>query len=298
MPFPTVKPFRVDSRLAVSPQGYDRARTMTAQMTNPCVLITGASSGIGAALAREFARGGWHVALVARRLETLEALAAKIAASGGRASAHRGDVTVDGDIAAVISGLATSGVSPAIVIANAGFGVVGNAQKLNLDDYRRQFETNVHGVLRTLHDSLPALKTTRGRFVIMGSVAGHLATAGSSPYTMSKFAVRALAESLHGDLRSAGVSCTLVSPGFIDSDIRRVDNRGGLHPDAPDPIPQWLRMPAGKAARVMVRGILRGRREVIVTFHARVLIFFARHLPRLTRWLLLRAGARNRPEPT
>jgi short-subunit dehydrogenase len=94
-----------------------------------------------------------------------------------------------------------------------------------------------------------------------------------------------------------GVSCTLVSPGFVDSDIRRVDNRGGLHAEARDPVPSWLRMRADKAARVMVRGILRGRREVIVTFHARVIVFLARHFPRLTRWALLRGGRSSRPEP-
>lgn len=261
------------------------------------VLITGASSGIGAALAREFARRGHGVALVARRLEKLEALAAEIRAGGGRASVHRGDVTVDGSIAQVVEELAGQGIMPTIVVANAGFGVVGPAQKLSVDDYRRQFDTNVFGVIRTLHETLPALQQTRGRFVIMGSVAGHLSGAGSSAYTMSKFAVRALAEALHGDLRSAGVSCTLISPGFVDSDIRRVDNQGGLHADARDPIPAWLRLASNQAARVMVRGILRGRAEVIVTFHARVLIFLARHFPRFTRWVLLRAGQKSRPEP-
>lgn len=262
------------------------------------VLITGASSGIGAALGREFARRGWRVALLARRLESLEVLAAEIRAAGGQATAHRADVTEDGSIAAVVTALERQGVTPSIVVANAGFGVVGAAQRLSLDDYRRQFETNVFGVIRTLHETLRPLKTSGGRFVIMGSVVGHLASAGSSPYSMSKFAVRALAESLHGDLGRLGVSCTLISPGFVDSDIRRVDNRGGLHSEARDPIPSWLRMRTGKAASVMVRGILRGRREVIVTFHGRVLVFFARHLPRFTRWLLLRAGARNRPEPS
>jgi short-subunit dehydrogenase len=183
------------------------------------------------------------------------------------------------------------------VIANAGFGVVGKAQDLHLDDYRRQFETNVFGVIRTLHESLPALRRTRGRFVVMGSVAGHLSGPGSSAYTMSKFAVRALAEALHGDLRAVGVSCTLISPGFVDSDIRRVDNRGGLHVHARDPVPAWLRLRADKAARAMVRGILRGRREVLVTVHARVMVFFARHFPRVTRFLLLRGGRSSRPEP-
>jgi short-subunit dehydrogenase len=261
-------------------------------------LITGASAGIGAALGFEFARRGWQVALVARRIEKLEAVARDIREQSGRVTVHCADVTVDGSIALVVAELARQGVTPSIVVANAGFGVVGAAQKLSIDDYRRQFETNVFGVLRTLHETLEPLKVTKGRFVIMGSVAGHLASAGSSPYSMSKFAVRALAESLHGDLAGLGVGCTLISPGFVDSDIRRVDNRGGLHPEARDPIPAWLRMETRKAACVMVRGILRGRREVFVTMHARLLVFLARHLPRFTRWVLLRAGARNRPEPS
>jgi short-subunit dehydrogenase len=260
-------------------------------------LITGASSGIGAGLAREFVRRGFNVALVARRLGQLETLAAELRAAGGRASAHRGDVTVEGDIARVVAELAAAGVRPDIVVANAGFGVVGNAQKLTIEDYRRQFETNVFGVLRTLHETADSLRRAQGRFVIMGSVAGYLSASGSSAYTMSKFAVRALAEALHGELRALDVSCTLISPGFIDSDIRRVDNQGGLHAGAPDPIPAWLRMKTDKAARVMVSGILRGKKEVIVTAHAKVIVFIARHLPRFTRWMLLRAKRGSRPEP-
>jgi len=261
-------------------------------------LITGASGGIGAGLAREFVRRGFGVALVARRIDQLETLATELRNAGGQASAHRGDVTVDGDIARVVAELAAMGRVPDIVIANAGFGVVGNAQALSIDDYRRQFETNVFGVLRTLHETHDSLRARAGRFVIMGSVASYLSAAGSSPYTMSKFAVRALAEALHGELRPAGVGCTLVTPGFVDSDIRRVDNRGGLHADARDPIPVWLRMRTDKAARVMVRGILRGKKEVIVTAHARVIVFLARHMPRLTRWILLRANRGSRPEPS
>ncbi|MEJ0087583.1 MAG: SDR family NAD(P)-dependent oxidoreductase [Pseudomonadota bacterium] len=266
-------------------------------MTVDTVLITGASSGIGAGLAREFVRRGKRVVLVARRVEQLEALAAELRAGGGQASAHRADVTLDGDIARVVAELAAQGVTPHIVIANAGFGVVGRAQTLELADFQRQFDTNVFGVLRTLHETFPALRATRGRFVIMGSVSGHLSVPGGAPYAMSKFAVRALAESLHGDLRSAGVGCTLISPGFVDSDIRRVDNRGGFHAQASDPIPAWLRMKTAKAARIMARGILSGRREVVVTFHGKVIVFMARHLPRFTRFLLVRANRGSRPEP-
>ena len=270
---------------------------MTTTNGDNTVLITGASSGIGAGLAREFVRRGMRVALVARRREQLEALAQELRAAGGRASAHQGDVTVDGDIARVVAELAAQKIVPGIVIANAGFGVVGRAQNLSMADYRRQLETNTFGVLRTFHETLDCLRQTRGRFVVMGSVAGHISTPGGSPYAMSKFAVRAFAEALHGDLRLLGVGCTLISPGFVDSDIRRVDNRGGLHPDAKDPVPPWLRMKTEQAARIMVSGILRGKREVVVTFHAKVTIFMARHFPRLTRYLLVRANQGSRPEP-
>src|SRR5688572_4444445 len=263
----------------------------------PAVLITGASSGIGAGLAREFARRGMRVALVARRIEHLEALAAELNSAAGNASAHRGDVTVDGDLARVIQELATKQIVPAIVIANAGFGVVGRAQSLELADFRRQFETNIFGVIRTLQETLGALRQTRGRFVIMGSVAAYISVPGGAAYAMSKFAVRALAESLHGDLKVAGVGCTLISPGFVDSDIRRTDNHGGLHADVDDPIPGWLRMQTDVAARIMVNGIQRGKLEVIVTFHGKLMVFFARHFPGLTRYLLVRANRGSRPEP-
>lgn len=260
------------------------------------VLITGASSGIGAGLAREFVRRGYGVALVARRVPELEALAAELRAAGGRASAHAGDVTHDGDIARVVAELAAQGATPGIVVANAGFGVVGNAQKLTLADYQRQFATNVDGVVRTFHETIGALRAAGGRFVIMGSVSGHVSMPGGSPYAMSKFAVRAFAEALHGDLKGTGVGVTLISPGFVESDIRRVDNRGGLHPEVEDPIPSWLVMPTARAARAMVTGILRGRREVIVTLHARLIVFCARHFPRLLRFAMLK-GVRARPEP-
>jgi short-subunit dehydrogenase len=261
------------------------------------VLITGASSGIGAALAWEFARRGFAVALVARRLDLVESLAAQLRAAGSEASAHRGDVTQDGDVARVIAELAARGAVPSVVVANAGFGVVGHAQGLELDDYRRQLETNLYGVLRTFHETLPALKTTRGRLAIMGSIAGHVSGPGGSAYAISKFGVRALAEALHGELKPAGIRVTLLSPGFVESDIRRVDNRGELHARADDPIPPWLRMKADVAARKMVKAILRGRREAVITFHGKVLVFFARHFPRLTRALIVSRVRGARPEP-
>ena len=262
------------------------------------VLITGASSGIGAALAREFSRHGANVVLLARRLDRLTALAAELDPGGRRALALAADVTVDGDLERAVAQARAKLGGLDVVVANAGFGVVGPVESLTVDDYRRQFETNVYGVLRTVHATLPALKASRGRLVIVGSVAGYVATPNASPYAMSKFAVRALSEALGHELSPAGVSVTLVSPGYVDSEIRRVDNSGRFRDTTPEPVPAWLVMPTPKAARQIVRAVARRRREVVVTAHGKLAVFVQRHAPWLVSYFVRAFGIKSRPEPT
>ena len=257
-------------------------------------LITGASAGIGAALARELAREGADLVLTARREDRLRDLAREIEAMGRHAIVVGCDVTRDGDLERAVAAAVERYGRLDIAIANAGFGVVGRAEELTLDDFRRQLETNVFGVLRTLYASLPELRKTRGQFVVVGSVAGHVPTPATSAYSMSKFAVRGFAESIHDELAASGVSLTLVSPGFVDSDIRRVDNHGKVDEGAPDPVPAWLRMPADRAARTIVRAIHRRRREVVVTGHGKALVLLYRHAPWLVQFVLARAGAPKR----
>jgi short-subunit dehydrogenase len=267
------------------------------RFTDHVVLVTGASSGIGAALAREFARQGADLVLLARRLDRLRALAADIESQGRRALVLAADVTVDGDLERAAAAVRERFGRIDVVVANAGFGVVGSVERLTLDDYRRQFETNVYGVLRTIWATLAELKRARGRLVIIGSVAGHVASPGSSPYAMSKFAVRALAEALGHELAPAGVAVTLVSPGFVESEIRRVDNQGRLQESAPEPVPRWLLVPVATAARPIVRAVARRRREVVITGHGKLTVLVQRHAP----WLIAAAvrgfGIRSRPEP-
>ena len=268
------------------------------KFTGQVVFITGASSGIGAALAREVARRGADVALTARRVGRLEALAEEIRQHGRRALAVAGDVTRDGDMERAVAAARSAFGRLDVVVANAGFGVVGAVERLTLDDYRRQFETNVFGVLRTIWSTLDDVKRARGRIAIIGSVSGHLAAPGSSPYAMSKFAVRALAEALGHELAPHGVSVTLISPGFVESEIRRVDNAGRLRDRAPDPMPSWLVMPAERAARQIVEAIGRRRREAVITAQGRATVFLNRHAPALMATLIRRFGIKGRPEPS
>ena len=260
------------------------------------VLITGASSGIGAALAEEYARRGAHLLLLARRTERLSQLAERLRAGGADVTIQTADVTRDGDVArSVAAWCGEQGID--VVVANAGYSVAGTLAQLSMADYRRQFETNVFGTLRTVYETLPALRAARGRLAIMGSVAGHVAAPGASAYAMSKFATRALADSLRAELGREGIGVTLVSPGYVDSDIRRTDNRGQYHASAVDPLPAWLRMRTPRAARIMVAALARGRDEVIVTLHGKLVVFLARHFHRTLRAAVRRIGWRREARP-
>jgi short-subunit dehydrogenase len=258
------------------------------------VLITGASSGIGAELASQLAAAGAQLTLTARRTPLLEALSQRIVATGQAAPLVVScDVTRDGDVERAAAEAMRRWGRLEVVIANAGFGVVGGLADLALEDYRRQFETNVFGVLRTIYATLPALEQSRGRVVLIGSVAGWTSAPNGSPYAMSKFAVRALADAITPELALRGITVTLISPGFVASEIRRVDNHGTLQAAAPEPIPAWLVMPTAKAARQILRAVARGKREIIVTGHGRILVAIERFLPWLSRAVKRRIAARG-----
>ncbi len=263
--------------------------TTQAFFRDKAVLVTGASSGIGEELAWQLAQAGAKLTLAARRTELLDNLAQRIAGAGRLTPVVvRCDVTYDRDLQNAVAETVRQWGKLDVVIANAGFGVVGALKKLSLEDYRRQFETNVFGVLRTIYAALPEIEKTKGNIAIIGSVSGWVSSPGASPYVMSKFAVRALANSITPELRLSGVKVTLISPGFVASNIRRVDNQGKFHAGAKDQIPSWLVMPTEKAVRQMLRAVARGKREAIITGHGKILVRLERFMP----WLL-RAGARK-----
>jgi NADP-dependent 3-hydroxy acid dehydrogenase YdfG len=251
-------------------------------------LVTGASAGIGRAVCGELVARGGRVVMVARRHERLAELEAEL---GEAAVGVVGDVTRDGGLDDAIDCARSRFGRLDVALANAGFGVGRPVERLEVEDFRRQLETNVLGVLRTLYATLPDLKASRGVFAITGSVAGYLATPGSVAYSMSKFAVRALAEGLRPELAPSGVGVVLLSPGYVASEIRQVDRHGRFRPEFRDPVPGWLQMPADEAARKIVHAIERRRPEAVITVHGKLLVAMARHLPRVSRWIAGRLGS-------
>ena len=270
---------------------------MSKRLDGKVAFITGASSGIGAAMAREFAGRGADVVLTARRRDRLEDLAEEIRGMGRRASVAQCDVTADGELEEAVAVAIEELGRIDYVVANAGFGVAGWFHRRTLDDYRRQFETNVFGVLRTATASMAALEATGGCLAIMGSVMSFVALPGSSPYAMSKHSVRAFSEALRNEWRGRGIAVTLLAPGFVDSEIRQVDNQGRFNPEAPDNLPRWLPMDTTKAARKMVSATVRRRREAVVTGHGHLAVFLARHTPGLLDFLVRRFAVSGRREP-
>jgi len=257
-------------------------------LSGKTAFITGASSGIGAALAREFARNDCHVALAARRQDRLGQVAREIEALGRRAVAIRCDVRRDEDVAQAVEAARREFGSIDVVVANAGFGILGDLEELSLSDYRDIFETNFFGVLRTIYAALDDLKRASGRLVIVGSMQGYISPPGASAYSTTKFAIKSLADAIAPELRKHGVSVTLISPGLIESEIRTacIDRRrSGPRNQTPD----WLAMSADRAARKIVRAAARRRRELIVTGHGHVLLWISRLCPWLLR-LLFKAG--------
>jgi len=236
------------------------------------VMITGASSGIGAALARQFAREGAHTVLVARRVERIEALAAELSAAGRRALAVAGDVTRDGDMERAVELACKEFGRLDVSVANAGILVRGRIVTLTLDDYRRQLETNTFGALRTVMASLPALRETQGRIVLIGSLIGMVSIPGGTPYCMSKFALNGLSDGLCHELAPYGISVTHVMSGFVDTEIyTNVPLRRPPH--------KWIALTPDQAAREVVSAAYRRKRSLTLPWPTTMAIFLQRHFP-------------------
>jgi NAD(P)-dependent dehydrogenase (short-subunit alcohol dehydrogenase family) len=255
---------------------------MSNRFDDKVVFITGASSGLGAAMALEFARQGARLILAARRVDRLEEVESQIKELGQTAFSVACDVTDRASIDAAVSASMEEFGRLDVVVANAGFGVSGVATRLETEHYRRQFETNFFGVLDTIHATLPHLQESGGRLALVSSVMGRVGLPASAPYCASKFAVTGLGECLYYDLADLGVSVTRINPGVVASEIRTLNNRGE-QTGRPDPVSSWIVAPVEPAARKMVGAIYRRTPEYTFTGHGVLASFLCRHFPRSFR---------------
>jgi short-subunit dehydrogenase len=198
-------------------------------MAAPLVFITGASSGIGQALALRYHRAGYRLALVARRTSEVKTWAGAQGISADSYEIYSADVAmIDSIVAAGRDCIARQGV-PDVVIANAGISVgMDTAVREDLDVMARTFATNNIGVAATFHPFVqPMAQRGSGTLVGIGSVAGIRGLPGHGAYCASKAAVISYCESLRGEMRPHGVRVVTISPGYIDTPLTR-QNRYGM----------------------------------------------------------------------
>jgi short-subunit dehydrogenase len=250
-------------------------------------LVTGASGGIGRAVAVELARQGSRVVLLARREEKLKDIADEIAAGGGRAECVIGDVTDAGVRKAALDRARNSFGGLDILVNNAGIGALGRFDEADPARIRRLFEVNLFAAAELIREALPLLKQGNRPIVVnIGSVLGHLATPRSSEYCATKFALRGLTDSLRAEFASLGIDVLLVSPGTTETEFFD-------HVVEETSAPRWARMrgvTAESVARATVRAIRRGRHEIIPNPVGRILVFASRLFPGLLRRMLTRYG--------
>jgi NAD(P)-dependent dehydrogenase (short-subunit alcohol dehydrogenase family) len=202
-------------------------------MLNKTVIITGASSGIGGAIARRLARGGANVIVFARRAERLAALCAEIDPRGAHSLAVAGDVTVAADRERLVRATLEKFGRIDGLVNNAGYGQRGPIERIALEALRANFETNVFSLVALTQLVAPVMRAQArlgrdgcgkdgGRIVNIGSVAGKITRPMSAAYDSTKFALEGITDGLRGELKPFGIDVTLVRPGFIRTEFGQV----------------------------------------------------------------------------
>jgi short-subunit dehydrogenase len=247
------------------------------------VLVTGASSGIGRAVARELARRGYDVALAARRIEPLEAVATECRAAGVRALAISADVSQHDDCRRLVE-TAERELGPLdIVVNNAGFAIFDAIENAPGDDLQSMMQTNYFGTVWTTQAALPGmLARGRGTIVNVASIAGIMGYARMGGYCATKFAIIGFTEALRDEVLGRGVRVALVCPGTTETEFFVKAERGKM-PGASRLI---LAVSPERVARAICAAAEDGRYRRIVPFTAGAYMRFKELMPRAAHFFM------------
>jgi short-subunit dehydrogenase len=244
-------------------------------------VVTGASSGIGRAIARELGRQGADLVLVARREDRLQQVAEEIRGGGRRVEVVAGDVTDPAVRTQVLQRARSVLGGQDILVNNAAVAALGRFQDADPGRLRRIFEVSFFALVELTRDALPLLMQGRAPIIVnIGSILGHMAIPHLSEYCAAKYAVRGFSEALRAELHSCGVDVLVVSPATVETEIweRMIEEtaptawraRRGLTPEA--------------VATATVKAMRRGRREVLPGWTPKLLNFINRVCPAVVAW--------------
>lgn len=189
-------------------------------MKGKIIVITGASSGLGAETARHLAALGAFVALGARRADRIESLAEEINKNGGSAVAVATDVTKREQVQKLVDAAVKQFGRVDVILNNAGIMPLSPMERLNVDEWDQMIDVNLKGVLYGIAAALPYMKSQKsGHIINVSSVAGHKVFHGSAVYSATKFGVRALSEGLRQEVKAYNIRTTIISPGAVQTEL-------------------------------------------------------------------------------
>jgi short-subunit dehydrogenase len=247
-------------------------------------IITGASSGIGHALARALAAEGCKVGLVARRREQLAALAAEIEKTGGVAAFAPADVADREQTVSAIREVAGRLGPVDLLIANAGVGAPTLLEPMNVPDLEKMYRVNVFGVIYAIEAVIPEmLQRGKGHLAAVSSLAAYKGLPGESGYSSSKAAVNNFMEGLRIQLRNRGIAVTTICPGFVRTPMTEI-NQFKM---------PWL-LEADEAARRIVRALRKKRKVFNFPWQMALVMWITRWLP---DWVLARSMQKYNENP-
>jgi short-subunit dehydrogenase len=235
------------------------------------VLLTGASSGIGHALARQLAAERARIALVARDRERLEEVAAECAALGGEAIVVPGDVGVESDCERIVGDTVAMLGGLDVLLLNAGITMWSRVEDLaDSSVFERLMRVNYLGCVWLTRAALPRLRAARGQIVVVSSLTGLTGVPTRSGYAASKHALHGFFDSLRVELRGSGVDVTIVCPDFVKSEIHRRAIGADGRPLGKSPMRESKIMSAEECAARILRAARARRRLAILSLRGRL----------------------------
>lgn len=239
------------------------------------VIVTGASSGIGEALARRFSALGAHVVAGARSLEKLEALVGELPSGG---IAVQCDVSKEADCKRLVDRAVETFGRIDVLVNNAGISMRALFDDVDLDVLRRLMDTNFWGAVYCTKYALPFIQASRGSIVGISSVAGFHGLPGRTGYSASKYAMHGLLETVRVENLKKGVHVLIVAPGFTASNVRFSALMADGSQQGSSPREEGKMMTADEAAKRIIKAIMRRKRTLLMDFDGkatRILKFFA-----------------------
>lgn len=250
-------------------------------MKNKVVIITGATSGIGKALAYEFSKHGSKLVITGRRGEELKTIAEDLSKQGIEVLALQGDVSKEEDAKNIAEATVQRFGKIDVLVNNAGISMRALFQDLQLEVFKKVMDVNFFGTVYCTKYALPYILQSQGSVVGISSINGKRATPARTAYSASKYAMEGFLEALRMEVMKKGVHILSVCPGFTTSNIRNVALTADGHAQGESPRDESKMMSAEETAEYIYKAIVKRRRDLVLTPQGKLAVWLTKLFPSL-----------------